>query len=302
MILVHFADHKEYVKDGNDLKKDGYIINNNKYSKEDDEYLPLYESKLIHQFDNRFGTYENCSIKQWENDDPRETTIEEHIDPSYDITPKYWVPRKLHRSLLSKYPEYNYQWLMVYRDVTGSTNQRSLIATVIPLLPASITLTPIGFKEWSKIPFLLANLNSIVVDFIVRTKLTTQHLTYGILEQLPIFPPEIYDKLPNDLLNRIKEIVLQLVYTNYEMKPFANDIGYFGKPYKWNELERIKLMSELNAIYSLLYGLTYDELIYIFDSFDALKKKEMRYHFTYITKEETLNYYNTYKKDIVSIA
>ena len=47
--------------------------------------LPLYEAKLMHQFDHRFATYEA-------EGDTRETTPEEKTDPAFRVTPRYWVP------------------------------------------------------------------------------------------------------------------------------------------------------------------------------------------------------------------
>jgi hypothetical protein len=35
--------------------------------------------------------------------------------------------------------------------------------------------------------------------------------------------------------------VLELVYTAWDLKPFAEDMGYHGEPFKWNEEWRAQL-------------------------------------------------------------
>ena len=58
--------------------------------------------------------------------------------------------------------------------------------------------------------------------------------------------------------------MLELVYTAYELRPFAEDMGYHGEPFRWDALlgRRAQIRSELDAYYARLYGLTRDELRY----------------------------------------
>ena len=54
-------------------------------------YLPLYEAKMIHHFDHRFGSYAGL------NDRPGDGTLPEVPDgtkasPDYEVDPWYWVP------------------------------------------------------------------------------------------------------------------------------------------------------------------------------------------------------------------
>jgi len=56
----------------------------------------------------------------------------------------------------------------------------------------------------------LANINSLVFDFVSRAKLGGTHLTYSYLKQLPVLPPEAYRS--NDLAFIIPR-VFALTYT-----------------------------------------------------------------------------------------
>ena len=98
-------------------------------------------------------------------------------------------------------------------------------------------------------------------------------------------PPSAYS--PVDI-KFIAPRVLELVYTAYDLYPFAEDLGYHGEPFTWDEDRRALLRAELDAYYAKLYGLTRDELRYILDpqdvygpdfpgeTFRVLKNKEIK--------------------------
>ena len=56
--------------------------------------------------------------------------------------------------------------------------------------------------------------------------------------------------------------VLELVCTANDLRPFAEDMGYHGKPFRWDEVRRAQLRAELDATYARLYSRTRDELRY----------------------------------------
>ena len=73
-----------------------------------------------------------------------------------------------------------------------------------------------------------------------------------------------------------------------DIAPFARDLGYDGALFAWNPDRRALLLSELDAYYGKLYGLTRDELRCILDpaeiagddypseNFRILKNNEIR--------------------------
>ena len=102
--------------------------------------------------------------------------------------------------------------------------------------------------------------------------------------------------------------MLELVYTAWDMKPFAEDMGYHGEPNRWDEERRAHLRAELDAYYARLYGLTRDELRYILDpkdvyggdfpgeTFRVLKDKEMRQYGEYRTRRLVLEKWDGMEK------
>ena len=73
---------------------------------------------------------------------------------------------------------------------------------------------------------LLANLNSLALDFIARQKVGGVHLNFFIVEQFPIFAPDRYaEKCPWDkrttLERWISDRVLKLTCTASDMRPLG---------------------------------------------------------------------------------
>jgi hypothetical protein len=117
---------------------------------------------------------------------------------------------------------------------------------------------------------LLANLNAVVLDYAVRQKMGGLNLNYYIVKQLPILPPNAYTSVD---LDYIAPRVLELVYTAWDMQPFARDLGYDGPPFAWDEERRAVLRAELDAYYARLYGLTRKQLRYILDPHDLTDRE-----------------------------
>ncbi len=284
MRLVHLGDHFEYLRfPWQEMPPEWNV--------------PLYEAKMIWHYDHRFATFKNASQEDVSSGKAIEVCDSEKLDVNTKISPRYFLPKNFVNSLFDKYSEYKRDWLIVWRDIAPSTNARTCIATVIPKIAASVSLPALGFTTNANPSLLLANLNSLILDYIARQKVSGTHLNYSIFKQLPIIPPETYTQSDIDF---IAPRVLELVYTAYDLKPFAQDMGYDGEPFIWNPERRALLRAELDAYYAHLYGLTREELRYILDptdihgpdfpseTFRVLKKNEMKQFGEYRTQRLVL--------------
>ncbi|MEI2581759.1 Eco57I restriction-modification methylase domain-containing protein [Scytonema sp. PRP1] len=223
-----------------------------------DDLVPLYEAKMFHQFTHRWATYTDSG-------DTRDLTDLEKSDASFSIQPRYWVSKvEVENRLADKW---NKHWLLAFRDICRSTDERTAIFSLLPKVAVGHT-APILFsdKSTSFVSCLIANLNNLVFDFVVRQKVGGTHLTFTVFRQLPVLSPEAYT--PEDI-EFISTRVLELVYTAWNMQPLAKDMGYDGEPFIWNSNRRALLRAELDAYYAKLYGLTRDELRYILDPTDV---------------------------------
>jgi hypothetical protein len=223
-------------------------------------YVPLYEAKMIHQFEHRWATYEG--------QETRDVSISEKIHPDFEPTPRYWVPeQEVTARLLAK--GWNRQWLLGWRDVTSAHVLRTVIAAALPRVAVGNSLPLMFFPNQSDpatLAALIACLSSITCDYVARHKVGGTHLNVFIYQQLAVLPPSAYTATD---LTIIVPRVLELTYTSRSMAPFAHDLGHDGPPFAWNEDRRAYLRAELDAWYARAYGLTRDELRYILDPADV---------------------------------
>ena len=144
---------------------------------------------------------------------------------------------------------------------------------------------------------LVSNLSALPFDYVARQKIGRLHFNFFIVKQLPVLPPETYRE-PGRAL--ILPRVLELTYTAEDMRPFAQDLGYDGPPFRWDPERRALLRAELDAYYAYLYCLTRRELEYILDpsavmgedypseTFRVLKEKETKLYGEYRTRRLVL--------------
>lgn len=149
--------------------------------------------------------------------------------------------------------------------------------------------------EDNSAPLLVALLNSFVVDFAARSSVGGTDLSYFIIKQLPIFPPEPFQEDTGwgcTFMEFIVPRVLELTYTSWDLGPFAEQLGYDGQPFQWEEDRRFTLKCEIDAALFHLYGMEYDDLDYIMDTFPIVKRDEQRSFGEYRTKRVILEIYN----------
>ncbi len=259
MAMFHMSNDSGLFRTRAELEAQGFRLQGNIFVKGNERYLPLYEAKMIWHYDHRFGSYERAGSR--DSTSLPATRPDQYADPGYVPLPCYWE----HESEVSaRLAGQDSKWLLGFRDVTNATNERTAIFAAIPRTAVGHTMP---LMLWAGrvakcVCGLAGNLDSVVFDWVTRQKLAATHMTYFILEQLPVLPPDRYSQPDLDF---IVPRVLELTYTAWDMKPFAEDMGYDGPPFKWDEDRRALLRAELDAYYAKLYGLTRKQLRYILD-------------------------------------
>jgi len=154
------------------------------------------------------------------------------------------------------------------------------------------------FNSAEKTALLLANLNSVVLDFAARSAVGGTDLSYFIIKQLPTLDPVDFQEqsaVGQTYANLITPRVLELIYTADALQGFAHDLGYHGPPFPWDEVRRHRLRCELDAIIAHMYGLDRSEVEWILDapppsaSFPGLKKQEIKEFGEYRTQRYVLH-------------
>jgi len=187
--------------------------------------VPLYEAKMMHQFDHRWTTYTD-------SDNTANVTAEQKRDASFTVVPRYWVDKN---ELLEKLAGDDGRkkpipkWLMGWRDICRATDERTVIASVIPMVASGDTFLLMFSKKQSTVMqlCLLADQNSLIHDYTARQKVAGTHLKYHYKKQIPMLPPSTYSK---DDIDFIVPRVLELTYTAVDLIPFAEDLWDSADP------------------------------------------------------------------------
>ncbi len=271
-----------------DLEKQGWSLSNNVFVKNGLKAYPLYESKLINQYDYRFATYEGLDKNKIENKKPKKVGITKKNDISYNIYPSYWVKEEDYNAKW----EFDEDWHLVLRKVTNSTNRRTVIASVIPKAATEDSVNHLIGCSAEEATLLLACLNSYVLDYVARQKVGGENLKQYTAEQLPIPTPETFDTLQVDgvpIKNRIVESVLKLMHTGEDLTPLPYELDCRKKPWSFTNpsgKSREEIRFELEALLAHAYSRTISDLDKIFNSFQQVEQEDIRNYGYYRTREE----------------
>ena len=212
------------------------------------------------------------------------------------------------------------KWLMGWRDICRATDERTVIASVLPAVGVGNKIPLFRPNKQITTPqasAFIANLSSIIFDFMARQKLGGTTLNYFYMKQFPVVPPDRYT--PTNIAF-VASRVLELTYTADDMHLWAEELISEWKlndgnwkpgtpepirrspltPFPFDPERRAVLRAELDAYYARLYGLGRDELRYILDpedvmgngypseTFRVLKDREIREYGEYRTQRLVL--------------
>ena len=271
-----------------------YPIQGKRWKRSNELYLPHHQGRMIHQFDHRWNS---VRLNPDSTHNPYvnvEVTQEQHASSDFLPTPQYWAPAK---AVEATVPE-SRGWSLGFRDIARPTDARTMIACAMPWVRSDLAIrlilpTDDAFDACAA-GILLANFNSLAFDFVARQKVQGTHISWYIVEQLPVIAPGDYDRRFGAVTARelVRDHVLRLTYTAHDMAPFARDLGYDGPPFVWDEEERRHLRARLDALYFHLYGLGRDDADYVLSTFPIVRREDEAQFGRYRTRDLILAYMN----------
>ena len=289
--MFHMANDSHLFLTAQELQAEGcYPVQGNRWKKGEELYLPLYEGKMVQAFDHRAASIVSRQDNLFRPGQPNRTLLEELRDETFLPQPRYWVDWKETQVTGS------FDWFMAFKDITASTNVRTMIAAFVPQAGCGHTLPVLlpsdNSLDGASSACLMSNLNSLAFDYIARQKVQATHLMWYVVEQLPVIAPDDYDRQFGSTPARdlVRDHVLRLTYTAHDMAPFARDLGYDGPPFTWDEEERRHLRARLDALYFHLYGLDKDDAAYILDTFPIVRRDDEKQFGRYRTQDLVLAY------------
>jgi len=294
--MFHMTDDSALFRIGADLVSAGWRLSVDRFEKDGRSMLPLYEAKMIYQYNHRRGTFEGLppGKRPHRLPSPSDARL---ADTGYAVLPFYWVSEEETNTRLDGV--WHHEWLLGWRDVTDSrASARTVVACIVPRTAASNSLFILmPSHSTQQVANLYANLASIPFDYCARQKVGGLHVNYFTMRQLPALRPSAYTiPSPWERSTQVRywllPRVLELTYTTWSLKPFAEDIGDDGPPFIWDFERRFQLQCEIDAAFFHLYGISLDNTAYILDTFPVLERSEIREYGEYRTKATVLATYD----------
>ncbi len=274
--LFNMTSDSHLFQDRQSLETEGWNLEGNHFIRQQDRYLPLYESKNMHHYNHRWASYSGDTAEMATDHDKR--------NPQFVIFPRFGVPEY---KVIQKIG-HRKSYLLCWRYTARSTDERTMIPAIIPFAGIGNNLPILQSHSHLGSPTILSIISSFIFDFITRQKVSVQ-INFLTVKQLAILPPESF----TNITTFIKPRVLELTYTAWDLTGFAEDLGYHGPPFRWDDDRRALMRAELDALMFHLYGINRDDVDYIMDTFPIVKRRDReRYDGTYRTKDLILDRYD----------
>lgn len=225
--------------------------------------------------DGLWPVYTGASFNIWE---PDTGTYYAWADPDVVLDALQQKRLRGNRNSRSPFSEFPPEWAqdpdtlpcryprIAFRDVTNRTNQRTVIAALVPgyivlTHKAPYLIWPNGDERDEA--YLLGVLCSIPLDWYARRVVET-NLTYYFFNSFPIPRPD----RDEPIRRRVEEISGRLAAADERFEHWAEAVGVPVGSVE-SEEERQDLIAELDAAVAHLYGLDEADVRHIFETFHA---------------------------------
>jgi len=284
-------------------------------------YGSLHEGKAGHQFNHRFASWNR---KDFEHVDAIKLSDSNFV-PAY----QFYAPIGEARDRLNRRNPHTLSGLLCFRRVARNTDERTMVACILPFMPTSSSWIHAVGPNACDLLILTSIFNSFPFDYLLRNSLSQPSLPQSLVEQ--IRAPNRTAQLER-LLPYLMSLTLVLTYTAWDLEAFAQDCGWDGPPFRWDEERRFLIRGELDAAFFHLYlpadengdwllarkadGCPYDEtpdqisklkhlfptprgaVNFIMDTFPIVRRKDEEAYDEYRTKRVILKIYDEMQEAI----
>lgn len=254
--LVHLTAHAEHIS-----------------TKSEKTRVPIYEGKFIEQYDNRFSTFAGMSADEryQAKASARRQPGDSFVAPKPAPECRYFIDKKFWESFLDRYDQ---PYSLCWRSLTSPTNQRTMIASIIPSMPTCQSVQLLQTTPVEDLLMILALFNSKVFDFFVRLKMGGIDLTQSVVRQIPVPFREAWNSMVT--LHGVDYTALDAARA-LERLLYRNEPDLCGL---WDGVPEIKnadnyyktaadVREEIDKIIFQMYGLTSAEEKMVRNSFKA---------------------------------
>ncbi|MFH1052381.1 MAG: N-6 DNA methylase [bacterium] len=250
-------------------------------------HLKLFEGKMIHQFTSNFSEHRYV-IDENEAREVLMSKVLHRIKSSNGLNKEDMNNLEIPEDLILDYQTYR----LVYRAIGSSTNERSLICSIVPkdvfighsmnhlvnldyvYEKDEIKILPVKYEE---LVFLMVFLNSLTLNFYIRNKISA-NLTMNFIYELPIAGAS--EEIKQEIIAK----GFSLLYRKSNKKQY-NDL----KKELNVEVDESKDLAELRAELEVLiardlYGLNLDDWKHLTSTFTFGGKSETKQELDEIIK------------------
>ncbi len=247
--LVHLTNHAKFIK-----------------KEYEDGFEPIYEGKFIELYTGKYATFKDMSKSEKYKNKATARAIENPQSNEYPES-RYYIQLNTWHNISKNFEN---KYVLAWRSLTSATNRRTMLATILPLIPTCQSIQLLQLDDVRQMLHLLALFDSIVFDYIVRLKMVGLDLTQTIIKQIPVPKLEQYEEIidfkgkkatvSNHILSR-----LQFLYDDdTRVKRVFDDFDTYDIT-----KERKEIIAEIDCLVGHLYGLNEVTIKSIANSFDA---------------------------------
>ena len=291
---LHMTGDAAELHDREKLEHSGYELHGSWFIGADECFAPVYEGKLIHQYDHRFATFDGI---------PREkrfgikapTNVPSEIDKAdrdFELVPRYWISRTFYEENTRR-RKINENWNIAFRDTTNViSNFRTAVGCIVGPAAYSYKCPNIVIDDGVPVSsaLFLSLFNSVPYDYLLRQKFYGANLTKSMLMQAFVVSQSQVSIFEDKLL----DAVAKLTNTSKSVSGFCAAIDReshtITEPY-----ERLELCAWIDSVYFKLFEFNRDEVTYVFDTFPIWKDKSIETHGRFIEQEITLKFFDRFE-------
>ncbi|GAA0270626.1 N-6 DNA methylase [Alteraurantiacibacter aestuarii] len=287
---LHMTSDAAELRDLEELQGAGYKLVGSWFALGEEVFAPVYEGKLIHQFDHRFATFDGIPPEKRFGIKAATITptLEVKGQRDFEILPRYWVRGAFQEANLAARGLRD-NWNIAFRDTTNViSNFRTAVGCVVG--PAAFNYKApnivISKGDPRQSALFLSMFNSTPFDYLIRQKFYGANFTKSLLLQSFVVPPEAVAQHHDSLI----DAVVALTNTSDSVIFFAKDLDRTHLS-TTNPEERLMLRAWIDAVYFTAFGFARSEVEYVFGTFPIWKEKSENVWGRFRERDEALRFF-----------
>lgn len=221
-------------------------------------YLPIYEGKFIELYTGNYATFKGMNENKKYKNKATAIPIDDVTGTEYPEA-RFYIKSEIWDNLSKNFHE---GYIIAWRSLTSATNRRTMLATLLPLIPTCQSIQILQLDNIDDMLQILVLFNSIIFDYIVRLKMAGLDLTQTIIKQIPVPKKEIYESVIvfQDKEDTIRNHVYARIKYLYAKDKRVSALFENNNICDSTKKSRKQIISELDCLVGAMYGLSTEQI------------------------------------------